>query len=176
MWPRWSRFAAKTLLVAAGAVALQVPLAQPASAGWTVVNGTSCTPFLSNTMPPAATTPIHFPYGNRLQVYRNGADWNFLINCPLPAINGGGIASGGVTLAVVDGRSLGNVRLCYGSYYSDAMSCGAASTYTGPAYFVYPPASIPSGATAPFLLISATVTAANSPVVVRGVTAWWSDP
>ncbi|MDM0109913.1 hypothetical protein QTH97_33735 [Variovorax sp. J22R24] len=133
-------------------------------------------PFTSILVPPPSNSPRVFPYGNRLQFYRNGSDWNFLINCPLPVTNGGGTDAGGVTLAVVDGRSLNNVRLCYGTYYSDSISCGAASTDSGPFYIVYPPAPLPSSATAPFVLISPTITTANSPVVVRGVTALWTNP
>lgn len=165
----------KALLAAATLIASQVVTTPAALAGASILNGTECVPFVG--FAPTATTPNVFPYGNKLDIHRNGSDWNLIVSCNFTwHTNGSAISSGNVSLAIVDGRSLNSVRLCYGSYYSDSFSCGASVGGAGPAYFVYPPSPRPASATAPFLLISSTVTTANTPIRVRSYTGYWSAP
>ena len=150
--------------------------AQSASAGATIINGSECVPFVSAAVPAVPGTPLVFPYGNRLDIFRSGSDWNFIVNCNFPLHSSPELATGEVTVAVVDGKGLSTVRLCFGSYYTDAIACGPNAAAGGPPYAVYPPASMPSGATAPFILASATVTASNTPVKIRSFTGFWSAP
>ena len=168
------RTVAASFALLAGVAAVACP--PTASAGSTIINGSECVPFVSASVVPLPTTPLVFPYGNRLDIHRNGSDWNFIINCSFPLHSGDALATGEVTLAIVDGRSLNSVRLCFGRYYTDAFSCGPADSGPGPAYFLSPPSPKPSGSTVPFIFVSTTVTAANTPVKVRSITGFWSVP
>lgn len=172
---RLRHFSRMTVLIAsvAAAVFSGMPVA---SAGTTIVNGSECVPFVSLAVVPAPTTPVVFPYGGRLDIYRNGSDWNLLVSCPFRAHSGAELATGNITFALVDGNTLYNVRLCFGSYYSDGFACGPAVTgATGP-YFVNPPSPKPAGSAMPFIIAGSTLTAAAPSMKVRSYTAFWSVP
>lgn len=148
-------------------------LGENARAGGTIINGVECVPVVSLVNPTPSNAPIVYPLFNRLQIYWNGSDWIIGVYCSFPVIEDTNIDTFKMTLAVVDGQSLDIVYMCFGSYYSNSISCGPPSQGSGPGYFVNPPTSLPSGANTPFIWIGTTLTVANSPLIVRSITGFW---